>query len=186
MLRNLLVFLLLLLPGCVAHQYKEGLIVPIRDTDGSTCRAAVIGKDIVVTLGHCIEDDTLYIKHDGRWYTGTVIQRYKGRRDTIIVLRVEGAAWPEFEWFMLNPGGFPETTITKHTGKQRWFDAVSYPGDSGSPVLDEHGRLVGLVWGHMTDGTDRALLENLPKSMANDSRWPLPSHTCMSPCGQTD
>lgn len=178
MFKNLLLcFLLLVLPGCVisgSHHYDEGVSVALRDTDGSTCRGAIIGSDLIVTLGHCIEANTLYVRDGVVWREATVIQRYDGIRDSVIVLRVDGVNWPESSWFVLNPDGAPALTLSFHNGVQVWDNAVSYPGDSGSPVVDSTGRLVGLIWGSRVD-THRAIIEMLPGVMRRDTRWPAPS-----------
>jgi len=178
MIRSFLISLILIvLSGCVTHRYNEGAAVRVRDTDGSHCNAAVIGKNLIVALGHCIDDGkTLYVRYRSSWYKAEAIQTYQGEHDTIIVLRVESIEWEPESWFALNPGGTPHLALTHHSGRMYWHRALSYPGDSGSPVIDEQGRLVGLIWGHHTDGTDRAIIEFLPKDMKGDSRWPSPRH----------
>lgn len=179
MIRSLLVVLALLTSGCVTHSYTEGTVVALKDTDGSRCRGNVIGSNYIVALGHCIEKTTLYVKDGAIWRKATVVSSWKGRKDTVLVLRVEGATWPSTEWFTLAPGGSPDHTVTKYNGLQNWDGAISLAGDSGSPVMDDEGRLVGMVWGHYKN-TKGAIIEPLPLAIITDSRWSGPRHTCTS------
>lgn len=192
MIRNFLVgILLLLFSGCATHRYNEGAVVRVKNSNGASCNAAVIGKNLIVSVGHCLSTDSvLFVFYRQKWHKATLVQKYEGDHDTIVVMCVPTVDWSMESWFALNPTGMPHLAITRHSGRVYWNSALSYPGDSGSPVIDRHGRLVGLIWGHYLN-TNKAIVEFLPKSMLNDSRWPAPGHTCAvcdttRPCGQTE
>ena len=141
-------------------------------------RGAVIAKDIILTVEHVVtDDDGKLLKHvwidpygRGRnWLKATVEACIPSEPEAVAVLRVP---LNEPCWFLGFPGfdtddyykrstlGVAHVMETKR-GPYTWVPDSTVKGDSGSPVVDKNGHLVGLVWG---SHGDRPVYVWLPES----------------------
>ena len=130
-----LILFILLLSGCVSPAVK----LYTETTMGHGC---VVGPGLIATVRHVVGDETTWSPMGGRERIGTeVIKRYPGR-DGIVILKAK------ISW-LLPPANFRSYTIR--------------PGDSGSPVFDNQGRIIGLVSGKYRDG--RVVIVPLPEDL---------------------
>jgi S1-C subfamily serine protease len=127
-------------------------------------RGAVVGERWILTVAHVLEGrDRAFVATtaDGGWVEAQVVRRVAGEPEDLVLLEVdvdEGAfgALLGFGGFdrdaVLAPSrtGLPRQVVTPR-GAITWRPGVLVPGDSGSPVLDADGRLVGLVSGRRGD-----------------------------------
>lgn len=177
-MRELILTLLLTvsLAGCVIHPQTDperpsGAIVNlmhVKDGQRGYCKGFAISKDLMLTIGHCTEGELMVkvdtAKNESIWVAAKAVKTFQGRHDTIVLLKTSTTlfpGWTDEEQFKLNPGGNPHFTITKHLGYQLWRNAKSYEGDSGSPVFDKDGKVVGVVWGHYK-WSNGAIYEPIP------------------------
>lgn len=92
-----------------------------------TGRAVPIGNNRVTTLQHVVPVDSTYI-HLGKWCNGTVVKSIPihgnlPHQDSVVVIEVDRST--------------PDAPPVR--------DLVA--GDSGTPLYDAQGNLVGLYWG---------------------------------------
>ena len=119
---------------------------------------AIISHDQVLTVEHVVGDASeVLVKRGERtgWLRARVLRRIPSKPENLVVLGIdvdEGlyGVLLGFTGFD-NPvrpslGGSP-TRVASSRGELSWHGAALRPGDSGSPVLDALGDLVGLVVG---------------------------------------
>lgn len=122
--------------------------------------AAVVGTNTVVTAYHVIDhsvDNPYSTTHVGKTYSKWgIVHRYypmdvshmvvtPKNREPVVFLksRDNKKLWNKH----LNIGrGLPYKVVTSR-GTFPWYTYKSEKGDSGSPILNKNGELVGLVWG---------------------------------------
>lgn len=127
-------------------------------------RGAVVGDRWVLTVEHVLQGrDRVFVStsRDGGWVEAKVVRREAGDPEPTVLLEVavdEGAygfllGFAGFDAdAILQPGaGGEPTSVATGRGLLAWAPGVLAPGDSGSPVVDEAGRLVGLVSGRRGD-----------------------------------
>ncbi len=145
-----------------AAQGAEASSVEVRATLDSTGRAgrgAVIGDRHVLTVEHVLEGrDRVFVATlaGGGWVAARVVRRERADPEPLVVLELEvdeGAfgALLGFGGFereaVLRAGAGEAATVVTARGRLAWTPGVLQPGDSGSPVLDAAGGLVGVVSG---------------------------------------
>lgn len=127
-------------------------------------RGAVVGDRWILTVGHVVEGrETVFVSttSEGGWVEARVARRVAGNPEDLVLLEMtvdEGAfgLLLGFDGFakdsVLHPSasGVPAEVLTPR-GAIAWRPGVLVPGDSGSPVLDDSGRLVGIVSGRRGD-----------------------------------
>ncbi len=123
-------------------------------------RGAVIGARWVLTVEHVLggrERALVATSRGGGWCEGRVIGRVASEPEDLLLLELElddGAyglllGFSGFEAdAVLRPSltGLPTRVLTSR-GALPWRGDLLAPGDSGSPVLDDEARLVGLLSG---------------------------------------
>lgn len=123
-------------------------------------RGAVIGPDLVLTVKHVLPDGVqAYVSTaaTGRgWIDATIVGELPASPEAVLVLRVETdrsalgqllsfSGFSGQECYTIGDGA-PETIATAR-GDVRLLGGSLQPGDSGSPVVDRDGDLVGLLCG---------------------------------------
>jgi hypothetical protein len=148
----------------------HGKIVTVRDIKENTvARGVVVGPKLVLTLRHCIDGvfdgGKIYIRLGRTLIAATVVNEIRGRWDNVVLLEVDRCFdWYRHDWFIIDHKARPLIVYLRHNGKKKWDSAKAFPGDSGSPVVDSKGRLVGLVYGHyLHDNT--AIMERIPRGI---------------------
>lgn len=188
----------------------QASVQPLRDSEGEAyCTAFAVAPEIWMTAKHCAptnDGETL-----GNWGKPAVTV-YRDEDTDIALVR----AWPAVEPIVLaaeapsagdtlstagyGDRGLPEPRLTARSGlllfeQLRMLGVVSSfvgidtaHGDSGSPVVDARGRLVGVLWGfnpltHLTayvpfEDTERVLgLMTAMNASQSDARWPVGAGT---------
>jgi len=137
----------------------------VSDGKAYSCNGAVVGPRRVVTVGHCIEENKVYIWAKGRRNKVRVVKTYKGQKDAVVLLEAQYPLWETSDVYAVSLVGSPYSAATHHSGVMAWSVAKAKLGDSGSPIVTIDGKLVGLIWGRrMRDGA--AIMERLPKSFS--------------------
>lgn len=154
-------------------------------TDPATRRGgcgAVVGPRTVLTVEHLLPGATrafVRVGHDGGWREAQVVARIPARPEPLVLLELEAGegalaelfgftGFPEERWLTGNPGGEP-ALVADASGTWRW-PAPLEPGDSGAPVLDADGALIGLVSGRIGE---RGVYVPLPPALAGSARGPV-------------
>jgi S1-C subfamily serine protease len=121
-------------------------------------RAAVISPRHVITVAHVVRGASALIRTtaQGGWVEAKVVRRIPAQPEALVVLElpVDGGVFGALLGFSgFSAGdcyaptqGVPAQVVTAR-GLRPWKPGVLVPGDSGSPVLDAFGQLVGLVTG---------------------------------------
>ena len=155
--------------------YKQA-VVEIQTTNGKGTGFAITEDGYIVTNHHVIEDalTITVIFPDETLYKGEVIETYPDV--DLAVLKVEGADLPyltladsytptqnEAIYFIGNPLYFTgianEGTVIDYTQLSDWdeqvlmLDAPVYRGNSGSPVINKDGQVIGIVFATTKDQT---------------------------------
>ncbi len=137
----------------------------VRAADGRVGHAAIVAPDRVLTVAHVVGDASrawVAVGRRGAWVEARVVERLARAPEELVVLELaldEGwaGALLGFTGFgaerVLEPGaeGLAVTVATAR-GLRPLIAAELRPGDSGSPVLDPEGRLVGLLSGRGAQG----------------------------------
>lgn len=145
------------------------------DANAKVGRGAIVGDRWVLTVEHVLQGrDSVFVSttRDGGWVEAKVVRREAADPEPMVLLEVavdEGAygALLGFDGFgadtVLSPGvgGLPSNVVTAR-GLLTWGPGVLAPGDSGAPVLDDAGRLVGLVSGRRGDVGVYVAVRHLP------------------------
>lgn len=138
---------------------------------GSHGSCVAIGPDLVLTAGHCIHPGKSCIEIDGQKYG--IIDTWKSDKYDIAFVRVDGGlSYLEFGdmpslldsiYVIGSPLSDGEkinciNNVTKGRISNLnvdWFiwvdgiivDVTAYPGNSGGPLLDKNGRIIGVMVG---------------------------------------
>jgi S1-C subfamily serine protease len=122
-------------------------------------RGAIVGPRTVLTVFHVVGDETTVEVGASSlsWARARVVDRIPSSPEPLVVLEVEiSAGFLGFEGFAAErtfekaPGGHAAWVLAS-TGTHAWARGIR-PGDSGSPVIDARGGLVGLLVGATADG----------------------------------
>jgi len=158
-------------PVCSLYAVHRTNVVRLMTKNGQGAGVIVRGDGSILTSAHVVAgfDEVRVGTYDGHEYTGTVV--YADADMDLAVVRVEpaGEAWPGVElepddslpigskiFVIGHPVGLG-WTVTQGivSGRRRvgeaaptallQTDAAISPGNSGGPMLDEHGHLVAIV-----------------------------------------
>jgi S1-C subfamily serine protease len=122
-------------------------------------RGAIVGPRTVLTVSHVVGDETTVEVGASSlaWVRARVVDRIPSSPEPIVVLELEtSTGFLGFEGFEAErtfektPGGNAAWVLAS-TGTHAWARGIR-PGDSGSPVIDARGGLVGLLVGATADG----------------------------------
>lgn len=144
-------------PSAARSAPECGVTVVSGDRRG---RGAIVGKDRVLTVAHVIGDanDIEVGTSSLAWTRARVVERIPAQPEDVIVLEVAtGKGTFAFEGFAedrtAQKGQGAPALVLAATGAHGWNHSNALrPGDSGSPVLDGDGALVGLLVGKTRDG----------------------------------
>lgn len=158
-------------PVCALYSVHRSNVVRLRTDDGQGAGVVVSTDGDILTSAHVVAGfrEVRVGTHDGRNYPGTVV--FADADMDLAVVRVEtpGVEWPAVElepddslpigskiYVIGHPVGLG-WTVTQGivSGRRRigeaaetallQTDAAISPGNSGGPMLDEHGHLVAIV-----------------------------------------
>lgn len=121
-------------------------------------RGAVVGPNRVLTVLHVVEDaEPIYVSTSrrGGLVEARVVGQVPATPEPYVVLELDVehglgslfgfSGFADDRWLTAGDGE-PRGVLTAR-GYRTWSNGQLLPGDSGSPVLDEAGGLVGLVHG---------------------------------------
>ncbi|MGE0706546.1 MAG: hypothetical protein AB7N76_17835 [Planctomycetota bacterium] len=123
-------------------------------------RGAAIDETHVVTVAHVVgaRREVRVALSPLHETTARVVGTLPGSAEPLVVLELQrtDGVWGQLFGFQgfapaqrfTRGAGEPERVIGQR-GPVAWVDGALRPGDSGSPVLDRAGRLIGLVSGRM-------------------------------------
>ena len=127
-------------------------------------RGVVTGKTTVLTVAHVIEGEThAEVATSGfTWTEARVVRRIPSAPEDLVELELAGGDGFDRERIAHTGEGAPSAVLTAR-GAHAWrFARNLHHGDSGSPVLDDAGVVVGLLVGKTSDG--RGVMSALPSS----------------------
>lgn len=130
----------------------DGRIVHIMAGSGARGTGAVIGPYSIITVAHVVEDQDMVMVdvglHDFVWRGARVVGFLKGSPEDIVLLQLLGDEPIEGKYFRLKTGYQQPSYVVTHRGIFMWQPGVITPGDSGSPILNPSGDVIGLVHGY--------------------------------------
>ena len=167
---NTLLLLTLSLAGCAHFEYN---VLKVK-SGGSQGNGVILSSDTLLTVKHLVKDpldvkiwywrDNRWRKNKGYWIRAEVVREIPTRGfEPLVLLRVPG--------YKKNPGFFDWKGFKKKdtyklgintspykiiTGRRSflWGKECIRPGDSGSPVVNEKGNLVGLISATSKEGEE--------------------------------
>lgn len=125
---------------------------------------AVISSDTVITAAHVVQDANgkrlghVWVDPHGdgvTWIRADVVVYVAAPVEPVAVLRLNVdsssaagfAGFSPADCYAFSTGGQDPHAVVTQRGPYRWMVGRIAPGDSGSPVVDSRGSLLGLVWG---------------------------------------
>jgi hypothetical protein len=123
--------------------------------------AAIVGEHLAITAHHVAYESgqsNLFITtKNGKvfvaWHNVAVIENIHSllNEEPVSILRLDSGGFRSLGSYHLGLG--TPTSVETHRGIFSWESYRSKPGDSGSPILNSKGEVVGLVWGHDGSGS---------------------------------
>lgn len=174
-----IIILVLFLVGCGSlptiprgHYSAHGRAVEFH-TSGTRDKigmGAVIGKNTAITAFHIVELNTSY------WIKPYAVLQFRAQMDklcpsspeSIAVLKLNDntmfKGWNHQDIFSIDSDNDEPVKVITGRGCFFWEHYVPEPGDSGSPVVDKDGELVGLVygWNEYTDNVRKPIMIRIP------------------------
>ena len=162
-------------PKSAAEIYRmaKSAVVTVRTGDSAGTGFVVDDGHLVVTAYHVIKDTPYNIRVDQTGDSAVLLMGYDEAADVALLqlsralprklaLRTGASPDPGTKVFAIGtPLGYLDSTISegivsgiRRLGDVTWLQITApiSPGSSGGPVLDEQGRVVGLVKGVIEDG----------------------------------
>jgi len=161
-----LLSLLILLSACAAPGERVTVVgINKEGTHYSRSNGAVVGDKYVMTAFHCVNGT------DELWVDGMPVDHvfvYRTFPEPIVILRIasEEPIWDEDEIFNIDKMGRHHQIIGP-AGPRDWEVNTVVEGDSGSPVVDEDGELIGVISGYIPE-TKEPFMIRIPRN------WSLP------------
>lgn len=143
-MRWLTLIFVMLLSGCQTYGYDFGCDVETNTAQGrGRGRGAIIGPNEVYTVYHVVEDaKDIYV--EGYKAKIVSIQEPLDNGDGLVLLTVRGADFGSDRIVTVAPHISCGAIYLPRRGEEQWPWGLR-PGDSGSPILDKKGQLIGLV-----------------------------------------
>lgn len=148
------------------------VILQTPDTERTFCSGFFIDKTIIATAGHCVNqgEKVRVVLRDGRVMEGTTF--HDDDTQDVALIRVDnkepvsyttlrcdykpvlgdkvmaiGHPLDFFRWFVSfgQVGGYGQTTAPEYAANYIWHTAPIGPGNSGGPLMDIYGRVIGVI-----------------------------------------
>lgn len=115
---------------------------------------AVIGPYSIITVAHVVRNESVVMVDVGRrvfkWKAARVVGFLHASPEPIVLLHLLGDKRIEGHYFRLRTGYKSPSYVITPRGVFDWQPGAITPGDSGSPVLNLSGDVIGLVHGYRT------------------------------------
>lgn len=152
MVNKFAIFLLMLLCACSISSHQKSPIhganiglEPLKLTSlthdrFSTSTCVPYYGDYYLSLDHCVDDDA-FLRIDGK--QAAIVRRVQAEPEPYVILEVNNF-WCD-EPTAIRAG--PPHKVRTRRGEFLWVNYEPKHGDSGSPIFDKEGFLIGLVYG---------------------------------------
>lgn len=132
-------------------------------------RAAVVGPNSVLSAHHCIKDASqIWIEYDGDMFVARLAVVYiDPKPEPIVLLSIGVADHPVFskdDIYNIRTC-YPGRYVNGPNGLQKLERGLIVKGYSGSPIVDIHGNLTGVVFGY--DGRGNPIVLRIPSELAS-------------------
>jgi len=150
-----------LAPSTASSSVEHGVAITTGHGRG---RGAITGLRTVLTVEHVVgaSSEVEVATSSFGWTRARVVRKIAAAPESIVELELDGEAFDASR--VAEPGEGTAAWIVAARGPIAWGAAVRQ-GDSGSPVMDSTGRLVGLIVGYAKGGAPVAAW--LPAPSAN-------------------
>ena len=132
----------------------SGRIVHVMSGIGVRGTGAVIGPYLIITAAHVIKNQDVVLVDVGiddyNWKGARVVAFLKASTEDIVLLQLLGDEPIEGNYFRMKTGNRTPRYVVTHRGVFNWQPGIVTPGDSGCPILNANGDVIGVVHGHYT------------------------------------
>jgi hypothetical protein len=130
----------------------QGKVVHILSGSGVRGTGAVIGPFSIITVAHVVTNQDVVLvdvgEFDIAWQGARVVGFIRGTPEDIVLLQLLGDDGIKGDYFRLRTGYKQASHVVTTRGVFNWQPGILTPGDSGSPILNPSGDVIGLVHGY--------------------------------------